>query len=174
MCFGTSGWPQCVLRVCSACVHDPGFYAALLDVEFNKKSTPYKKLTIPGRIHATDYDIGNEGVAYSDTKCKLLTSLPLSLSVSLKVGVYFDLVLTNTLFIAQWTLKSRQAKGLGRWPLEWWLGISEWWCWHSQDWQWWWNLPSIYNHREHREHRVQIKKSIGRHFALDLVRSAVK
>jgi endoglucanase len=40
--------------------------ASLMDSEFNVKSKPYKNLTIPGTINCVDYDLGVNGIAYSD------------------------------------------------------------------------------------------------------------
>lgn len=50
----------------SACTTNIDVVDALTRPDFATKSVRFTKLTIPGRIDAIDYDMGNEGVAYHD------------------------------------------------------------------------------------------------------------
>jgi len=50
----------------SNCEYRPGVVPSLLDVEFNIQPKPIKDHRIPGRLTAADYDLGTQGVAYSD------------------------------------------------------------------------------------------------------------
>ncbi|MBN1268385.1 MAG: cellulase family glycosylhydrolase [Kiritimatiellae bacterium] len=52
------------------CDWDPGFVAALLDPLYNSVSQPYASHVIPGKINCVNYDIGHQGVAFSDTRYK--------------------------------------------------------------------------------------------------------
>lgn len=55
------------------CRYEPGYFESLHDPMFNVESKPYDPenvLQIPGRIPAVHYDVGNQGVAYSDTRYK--------------------------------------------------------------------------------------------------------
>ncbi|HBA85152.1 MAG TPA: glycoside hydrolase family 5 [Verrucomicrobia bacterium] len=50
------------------CDYDPGYYASLLDPQFGTANKPCLTMTIPGTINCVDYDLGNQGIAYSDTR----------------------------------------------------------------------------------------------------------
>ncbi|NNE46875.1 MAG: cellulase family glycosylhydrolase, partial [Rhodothermales bacterium] len=52
------------------CDYRPDVVAALFSNTFASLPTPYRELSIPGTISATDYDIGAQGVSYSDTQHK--------------------------------------------------------------------------------------------------------
>ena len=48
-------------------IYHPGFAASVLDPLYGISPQAYINHTIPGTIHAVNYDIGTDGVAYSDT-----------------------------------------------------------------------------------------------------------
>ena len=48
-------------------VRNVGVLEALFDDDFGSVTKPYRDHQIPGSVHAVHYDIGNQGVAYSDT-----------------------------------------------------------------------------------------------------------
>ncbi|NQV50169.1 MAG: cellulase family glycosylhydrolase [Candidatus Marinimicrobia bacterium] len=48
------------------CSFRPGVVASLFDPDYGIQSKPFKTLKIPGTILCADYDIGNQGIAYSD------------------------------------------------------------------------------------------------------------
>jgi hypothetical protein len=50
------------------CDIHPGYLTSLLDPEFGIRPLPWTRHTIPGIIHAVEYDVGNEGQAYHDTR----------------------------------------------------------------------------------------------------------
>jgi hypothetical protein len=52
------------------CDWHPGFVASLLDPLFNSTPQAYASHEVPGIIYCVDYDIGNQGVAYSDSRYK--------------------------------------------------------------------------------------------------------
>jgi len=52
------------------CKYHPDVVAALFDERFDKISVPYTANRIPGTINAVDFDIGINGVAYSDKDYK--------------------------------------------------------------------------------------------------------
>ena len=52
------------------CVIRPGFLAAMVDPDFNMTSKPYTYTAVPGYVYAVHYDVGNQGIAYSDTRYK--------------------------------------------------------------------------------------------------------
>jgi len=52
----------------------PDVVAALFSPEFNTRNVPYAQLTIPGIIPAVYYDIGNNGISYSDTEYMRVSS----------------------------------------------------------------------------------------------------
>lgn len=54
----------------TSCELHPDVLKSLFDTEFGTQSKPFKNLSIPGIVHATDYDLGTNGVAYSDTDYK--------------------------------------------------------------------------------------------------------
>ncbi len=49
------------------CVENKDFVDALLRPDFATGNIPFALNTMPGRIYGADYDMGNQGVAYSDT-----------------------------------------------------------------------------------------------------------
>ena len=53
-----------------------GVLNALFDPEFSTRRTPFREHVIPGRIHAVDYDLGNQGVTYFDTDFMVTEGLP--------------------------------------------------------------------------------------------------
>lgn len=58
------------------CDYRPGVIPALFDPEFGSENKPFKALTIPGTINAVDYDLGTNGIAYSDEEYKNETGDP--------------------------------------------------------------------------------------------------
>jgi endoglucanase len=54
----------------------PGVLAALLDPDFGTVRRPFADLRIPGVIPAVHYDLGNQGVAYSDAGPWAITGSP--------------------------------------------------------------------------------------------------
>jgi hypothetical protein len=65
------GLMECATNVQSAlCDFDPGWYGALFDADFGATPQPFVSVSLPGRIQAVDYDIGNNGVAYYDVRAK--------------------------------------------------------------------------------------------------------
>lgn len=46
---------------------NPGVVPALIDPEYGSVQKPLKDHAIPGVVNAADYDIGNQGIAYSDS-----------------------------------------------------------------------------------------------------------
>ncbi|MCF7885077.1 MAG: cellulase family glycosylhydrolase [Candidatus Marinimicrobia bacterium] len=52
------------------CKINPGVIPAYLDNKFLTTNKKVKENTIPGKIYAVDYDIGNQGIAYSDNDYK--------------------------------------------------------------------------------------------------------
>ncbi len=52
------------------CEYHPDVVAALMDPEFGSVSKPYADHHLPGIMNASDYDIGTNGVAYSDNHYK--------------------------------------------------------------------------------------------------------
>ncbi|MBP9903477.1 MAG: cellulase family glycosylhydrolase [Verrucomicrobia bacterium] len=52
------------------CAEEPGFYASLLDPKFNTTPQAFAYQYIPGSIQAAYYDVGNQDIAYHDTRYK--------------------------------------------------------------------------------------------------------
>lgn len=52
----------------------PDIVAALFSPDFNSRNIPYTDIVIPGDIPAVYYDIGNNGVSYSDTEYMRVSS----------------------------------------------------------------------------------------------------
>ena len=52
------------------CHYQPGYFASLLDPNFNISPIPYTMHEVPGIIHCVNYDIGNQNIGYSDTRYK--------------------------------------------------------------------------------------------------------
>jgi endoglucanase len=48
------------------CEYKGDMVTALMDSEFGTKAKPFKNLVIPGTINCVDYDLGVNGIAYSD------------------------------------------------------------------------------------------------------------
>lgn len=65
------GLMQCATNVLTArCDFDPGWYDALLYPSFNASPYAFMSHTIPCKINCVNYDVGNQGVAYSDVRYK--------------------------------------------------------------------------------------------------------
>ena len=65
------GLMECATNVQTAlCDFDPGWYDALLSPTFNVQGYPFVTHTLPCTINSVEYDVGNQGVAYSDTDYK--------------------------------------------------------------------------------------------------------
>lgn len=61
------GLMECATNLLTAkCDFDPGWYDALLSPSFNTASSAFMSHTLPCKIHAVNYDVGNAGVAYGD------------------------------------------------------------------------------------------------------------
>jgi hypothetical protein len=54
----------------ATCDFDPGWYESLLGTLFGAASQPFVAANIPGRLYAVNYDVGNQGTAYFDTRSK--------------------------------------------------------------------------------------------------------
>lgn len=54
----------------NSCELHPDVLKSLFDPEFGTLSKPFKNLSIPGIVRAVDYDLGTQGVAYSDAEYK--------------------------------------------------------------------------------------------------------
>ncbi len=66
-----SGLMQCATNLQTAlCDFDPGWFDALLSPTFNSQGYPFVTHTLPCVINSVEYDVGNQGVAYSDTDYK--------------------------------------------------------------------------------------------------------
>ncbi len=52
----------------------PDLVAALFSPDFNTRNVPYTDLSIPGIIPAVYYDIGNQGISYSDSEYMRVSS----------------------------------------------------------------------------------------------------
>jgi hypothetical protein len=52
------------------CRIQPGYVAAMLDPEFATVPKPYADVSLPGTVYAAHYDVGNQGIAYHDTRYK--------------------------------------------------------------------------------------------------------
>ncbi len=59
-----------------SCRVNPGVLASIFDPDFGSLRRPFKEHTIPGQINAADYDIGNQGVTYSDSDVMATTGAP--------------------------------------------------------------------------------------------------
>ena len=55
------------------CTYIPGYFEALFDPLFNVSPQPFADHPIPGLVHFSDYDVGNEAIAYHDTRYKNTT-----------------------------------------------------------------------------------------------------
>ena len=55
------------------CIYKPGYFEALFDPLFNVSPQPFADHPIPGLVHFSDYDVGNQDVAYHDTRYKNTT-----------------------------------------------------------------------------------------------------
>jgi len=53
-----------------------GLLASIFDADFGTTQKPFKQHQIPGIINAADYDLGNQGIAYSDTDHSAITGTP--------------------------------------------------------------------------------------------------
>ena len=54
----------------------PGVLAALFNPDFHILRVPFKEHVIPGDIYAVDYDLGNQGITYSDSDVMATTGAP--------------------------------------------------------------------------------------------------
>lgn len=61
---------QAAMLDLDSCDTRPGVLAALLDPAFHTTAVPFRDHTLPGAIDAVDYDLGGQGVAYSDRDYK--------------------------------------------------------------------------------------------------------
>jgi len=52
----------------------PDVLASWFSPDFNVKNVPYTEINLPGNIFAVHYDIGNQGISYSDTEYKQVSS----------------------------------------------------------------------------------------------------
>jgi len=52
------------------CRVQPGYVASMLDPSFEVVPKPYYNVSLPGTVYAAHYDVGNQGIAYSDTRYK--------------------------------------------------------------------------------------------------------
>lgn len=52
------------------CMEESGFFASLRDTNFNATPRPFATQSVPGAVYAALYDIGNQDVAYHDTRYK--------------------------------------------------------------------------------------------------------
>ncbi|MFH0907902.1 MAG: cellulase family glycosylhydrolase, partial [bacterium] len=52
------------------CIYKPGYFEALFDPLFNASPQPFADHPIPGLVYLSDYDVGNQDVAYHDTRYK--------------------------------------------------------------------------------------------------------
>ena len=59
-----------------SCRVNPGLLAAIFEPEFGSLRRPLREHTIPGVINAADYDIGDQGVTYSDSDVMATTGTP--------------------------------------------------------------------------------------------------
>jgi endoglucanase len=50
------------------CDYEPGYYASLFDPQFGTTNKPVLTMSIPGTVNCVDYDQGNQGIAYNDTR----------------------------------------------------------------------------------------------------------
>ncbi len=55
------------------CTYIPGYFEALFDPLFNVWPQPFANHPIPGVVYLSDYDVGNEAIAYHDTRYKNTT-----------------------------------------------------------------------------------------------------
>ncbi|MDD4734507.1 MAG: cellulase family glycosylhydrolase [Kiritimatiellae bacterium] len=55
------------------CTYIPGYFEALFDPQFPVLSRPFADHVIPGVVYFSDYDVGNEGIAYHDSRYKNTT-----------------------------------------------------------------------------------------------------
>ena len=54
----------------SLCRYEPGYFPALRDPQYDVLRKSYARLTAPGVIPSTYYDVGDAGTAYNDTRYK--------------------------------------------------------------------------------------------------------
>ena len=65
------GLMECATNVqTSLCDFEPGWYDALLSPSFNVQGYPFVTHSLPCTVYTVEYDVGNQGVAYSDTDYK--------------------------------------------------------------------------------------------------------
>ncbi|MFH0953201.1 MAG: cellulase family glycosylhydrolase [Verrucomicrobiota bacterium] len=65
------GLMECATNVLTAkCAFDPGWFDALLSPQFNTQPYAFVTHTLPCKINCVNYDVGNQGLAYSDTRYK--------------------------------------------------------------------------------------------------------
>jgi len=63
------GLMECATNLLTArCDFDPGWYDALLNPQFGAQTYAFVGHTIPCKIYAVDYDVGNTGAAYADAR----------------------------------------------------------------------------------------------------------
>ena len=52
------------------CRIQPGYFAAMFDPDFAQIPRAFAQVSLPGTVYAVHYDIGNQGIAYQDTRYK--------------------------------------------------------------------------------------------------------
>lgn len=52
------------------CRIQPGYFAAMVDPTFSSEPKPFTNVSLPGIVYAAHYDVGNQGIAYLDTRYK--------------------------------------------------------------------------------------------------------
>jgi len=55
------------------CIYKPGYFEALFDPLFNVSPQPFADHPIPGLVYFSDYDVGNQDIAYHDTWYETVT-----------------------------------------------------------------------------------------------------
>lgn len=63
------GLMQCATNLLTArCAFDPGWYDALLNPQFGAQTYAFVSHTLPCKIYAVNYDVGDQGEAYADAR----------------------------------------------------------------------------------------------------------
>lgn len=65
------GLMECAANLATAnCAFDPGWFDALLSPSYASASYAFANHAIPGKIYCVNYDVGHQGVAFSDSRYK--------------------------------------------------------------------------------------------------------
>jgi endoglucanase len=65
------GLMECATNMATIrCSFDPGWYDALLGTQFSSQPYAFVSHALPCKIYCVNYDVGNQGVAYSDVRYK--------------------------------------------------------------------------------------------------------